>query len=848
MATISVDTYLDGGTARTSGEQWNINTCNLTIRTDTRWHANAPASMTGTIGNIFLSAGGGIKIDGTKVRWLPFNSGGGTVPAIGTTITQPISGGSGYLLGVWSSLTAAPTAVGAAMPSTGWIKFREVNTPGIFQATTLTGIICNATGPDVTGWIEVIFQQSTFLYGSFTGGGANWQGDWFYLDSTTGSTGQTIQIPTNGGGAGTVISAVQIETSPGSSVYEWYLAVPTANWLASTIAVDARAKLFESVGGGLIRFGATSTGTVIGYTPAAGCKVRVPNIFVRYAGSGTGATTILPGTGYSNRPGFASGQAKFICDKVDLTGWNLYAGQPNGLSTFTITNSVYDGNLVGVQFTINIDNIGVGQVVATTLGLQLTNCNGYIRNSKISSRATHTLTSCDSLEITNTKFTCISTTGSTFTLTSCSNSEITNIQTIGHPISLVSCNNVNIHGHDYIHQLLGPTNAAFSPTAAISIDKSSNILHENLTFGNYGAFANCQPYTLIYAFTGNTGNIVVRNAGTMASPLSFGANATFASNGLTNISTSYNTGITMKRMFFTDVLRGAPYSFGTGTSNLIIENNYLPGNTISITSSNKTLVKGLRVSSVQAGTGASYDAPFFDIFTSDTAGRWQFIIGSKPSSSSSYGYSYAFTTAVGTGWEAGTLSYKTIGDWIEIETPYWVLGHTAFANVALSGGSSGTATYAINTGSGYGAYKTLTLANLLTETLNPAGTKMKVKYVATAAGGGSNLIISTVSTLAAQTAALYPLSTSTLAFTGLAVGSEVRCYTGTDPATAVEIGGVESTAGSTFSFTQSSGGTAGYITILAMGYQPVRFNYTYKSTDDSILIQPVVDRNYYNPV
>jgi len=48
MATISVDQYNDDGTtSRTAGEVLTINGATFTQRTDTRWHATAPASMTG---------------------------------------------------------------------------------------------------------------------------------------------------------------------------------------------------------------------------------------------------------------------------------------------------------------------------------------------------------------------------------------------------------------------------------------------------------------------------------------------------------------------------------------------------------------------------------------------------------------------------------------------------------------------------------------------------------------------------------------------------------------------------------------------------------------------------------
>ena len=202
MATITTDQFLDGGTARTAGEVHTFNGGRLTIRTDTRWHANAPASMTGSIGGgsvISATLGGGLILDATKVRWMPYTGGGGTVPAIGTTVTR--GGVTGYLLGVWASLTAAPTAVGAAMPATGFLKFREVS-GGPYAAGALTGITATAAGPDVAGWIEVVAQQAYNLnvprLGEF-----KTRGTWFDLGLTIGAAGLIDQVHTNGGGVGT---------------------------------------------------------------------------------------------------------------------------------------------------------------------------------------------------------------------------------------------------------------------------------------------------------------------------------------------------------------------------------------------------------------------------------------------------------------------------------------------------------------------------------------------------------------------------------------------------------------------------------------------------------------------
>ena len=228
MATITTDTYLDGGTARTAGEAWTINSgAKFTIRTDTRWHANAPASMTGTLGSQTCNEGE-IIYDGRNVRWLAFTSGSGNVPSIGTNITQA-GVTSSYLLGVYSSYTSAPTAVGNSMPTTGYIKFREVD--GTFSTGSLTGIGASATGPDVTGWIEIVADDASTItlprLGKHT-----IRGDWFYLDNTDGNIGQVIQIPTNGGGANTFCPGVWIEnTTPRPATYLW-----SANTITITLA------------------------------------------------------------------------------------------------------------------------------------------------------------------------------------------------------------------------------------------------------------------------------------------------------------------------------------------------------------------------------------------------------------------------------------------------------------------------------------------------------------------------------------------------------------------------------------------------------------------------------------
>lgn len=87
------------------------------------------------------------------------------------------------------------------------------------------------------------------------------------------------------------------------------------------------------------------------------------------------------------------------------------------------------------------------------------------------------------------------------------------------------------------------------------------------------------------------------------------------------------------------------------------------------------------------------------------------------------------------------------------------------------------------------------------------------------------------------------VASANVTLTGLVADSEVRAYLGTNPATATELAGTES-SGTSFNFAQSSGSSAGYIHILHVNYQPIFLPLTYSSVDVSIPIQQQVDRQY----
>jgi hypothetical protein len=369
MATITTDTYLDDGTARTAGEVMTINGGVLTIRTDTRWHAGAPQGMTGTLGSPTISAtlGGGLTVDARNVRWLAYDTGTGNVPAIGTSITQ--GGVSGYLLGVYDTITSAPTAVGAAMPADGFIKFREV-TAGPFTTGALTGIGASATAADVAGWIEVVMDQAATITTSRVGSGFVTRGDWFYLDDTSGSIGQVLQVPTNGGGDGTVAPGVWIETAPASDEYEYWPSLSATGitgqngWLNQAIGeaegqTDSRQNFVKGLTNGQMQIGETYTqaSTYASVSQASTYTTTAQSSTYTWVGNVVKVTFV--------------GHGHFVGEEV-YVDFTSGSGTPDGLYTITAVTGpdTYEFALTGSGTGGNCSVIKVITVSFTAHGLK----------------------------------------------------------------------------------------------------------------------------------------------------------------------------------------------------------------------------------------------------------------------------------------------------------------------------------------------------------------------------------------------------------------------------------------------------------------------------------------------
>jgi hypothetical protein len=215
--TVNYDSALIGGLL--DDEIVFINGGSMTIDADTRWNQQAAV-----FGNITISStlGGVVTIDGTQVWEVPFSASTGNVPtqaALGNNgVTGGTSGATGELTRVWAAGSFTPATAGGAMPAAGFIKLRSKT--GNFQAgETITlpgGATVVAASAGKRSWIHVVGAASRILLMPRLAS-VPVTGDWYALGTTDGTDNQTIQMPVRD-----EFPAVQVETAPGSGVYEWW--------------------------------------------------------------------------------------------------------------------------------------------------------------------------------------------------------------------------------------------------------------------------------------------------------------------------------------------------------------------------------------------------------------------------------------------------------------------------------------------------------------------------------------------------------------------------------------------------------------------------------------------------
>lgn len=337
-------TYFDDASNLGLGNGGSIALSNqavLVVDSDTRWGQNAacPAAVS------IATTGGTYWMDGTRVQWVEFQGGSsGTVPALGTRGTNDVkltnAAGAlvGEFLGVWTNLGTSPLAAGTALPSHGFVKFRNLN-QSLAANTVLyfvaTGGTVTTSGASVPGWIHVVHTQGT--YSTINAPGVlKSTGDWFTLGTINGSYNQTFQFP-----VADQCPAVQVETAAGSNTWEWWtsggphgdpVGDPTFKWgTGSMIAYnDIRGKFFGcSPTGELEFYRRMNADTITRLTVTVATTAALTGTLVAASANAAGGTFTLTATGSLIIDGYTTA----LNDRILLK--NQATGTQNGIYTVT---------------------------------------------------------------------------------------------------------------------------------------------------------------------------------------------------------------------------------------------------------------------------------------------------------------------------------------------------------------------------------------------------------------------------------------------------------------------------------------------------------------------------------
>ena len=800
MATFTITTTqnIDELTAKNGGDLYNINGGVLNIDQHSRFglnNGNAGTTTATSMGNITLSAtlGGIVNFDGRYVRMIPFTGGSGTIPALNSLVTQ--GSASGKLMCVYSSLTAAPLVNGAAMPATGWIQIKQWNSIAYAAgALTLSGITATSSGADVVGFLEIFGDDaSTTTVNRLNQ--FNVYGAWYQLGTTNGSAGQTFQIPNHG----TLrhFAGVFIEQTVGGNDYEFYPNGGTTTTTVSTVATgneEARGKSVWINNAGLVTIGNSGGTGLNGYVPVTGRKVVIPNIHFGTCTAAARNAEVIPSATVATRYDFTTtGGGAINIDKANF-GW--YPSFSQAYSVSMTNSSVIDAILISECATsVTLTKVGVGNKPTTALAtapLTMTLCfaGGTItdcvfqRTVTAANNSTATiLTDLDGFTFTRCRFQYAAlrahTLPTTITATRVNNTTFDTIQITDGQFSIVTCTNVNVTNMKYVNAIVGTTGTVNPCTMVLLTTNTLNVKFDGLTF----PITNNHPYTALYSIgiAGCTSS-KIRNIGTRATPLSLGsANATGLIYTLATGASAKD--LKVQRVYCSNTRTGIMTGDNSSTQILqeSVGGDY--ADAVDVGACLNFTRKGMFGTGALTAQTAVYGTHWRDGFTSTTAGRIAILMNEPTALTASQ-----VTLANGAAFtSAGGLYMPVIGHDVLFETPYFILGHTAFANTALVM-AGGTATnygykYQIdkNDGNGWSAESATLTPTTLGTALNgltgidaSKGFKLRLRITTstTNATAITSVYLTTVSTTTAQDYQ-YPLDTFSINVTGVVAGSRI---------------------------------------------------------------------------
>jgi hypothetical protein len=721
MANVTLTTALNhddaGALGLANGDDYIINGGALTINSDVRWGQNAafPGNLTGS-----ATLGGSITLDATETWWMAYDGPTGNVPALGTQGVQNCTGGTsgatGEFLGIFTGLGVAPTAAAAAIPATGFIKFRsKVGTFQDNETVTLPGgatIVVNSTTGGQRGWIHVVGEEaSTITVPRLVSFDAI--GDWFELGTTNGADDQTFQFPVTD-----ACPAIQIETASGSGVYEWYLNAGN-KWGTATqlISTDVRGKYFGMVNStGVITIARRSSNSC-GYKPVTGCKVRIPNIIISSSTTAAPTTNSISNT-VATRWDFTTTAAGDI-DIRNVCG-NWYMSLTSAFSV-NIEDSCYleTALISNTASTTVLDNVACGLNAAQasdilTLsnlfsGISITDYNGARQSHTGSTTSSMTLADCQGITLTRVKVnehgaaaavargaTVLG--GGAIRMDRCGTITMTDCELIGSQLYMATCTDVTITNQKHADIHVGnttSTNPAYGMRFSLNCD---NVVVDG--YSAFGSLSNVPAYSGNFLIE-NCSNVEIKNIGTAAAP--------YDNNNLggTVITSTVSTDIIAKRVY-TQNNRSALYSFANTVQGITLDNVWGDAGDSQAIAGLNVNPRGQRFTNSVTGQSSVYGRHWEDAFTSTTAGRIVIAMNEPLAATADQVTIVAGTPAFTS---SGNIVMPTLNDEVIWEMPSFVIGHTAFASAVPTVTGTNTTNfllqYAIDTGSGYSAFKNL---------------------------------------------------------------------------------------------------------------------------------------------
>lgn len=838
--TLSANTFFDNTVSRTGWDTFSLAWFDLTFRTDTRVCNWAPAWWVGSIATMTWSSTvwWNVIIDWTSVRWMKFNSWTGNVPVIWTSITQSWVTSS-YLLWVWSSLNSLPVSPGSAMPTTWWLKFREVSWS--FTTWSLTWIWASAEESDRVWWIEIVCDQWA-LHGFPWLSKLTINGSYFNLWTTTWAE-QTVQIPSNSTDA--YVPWVEIETDI-AWVYELYPSIPSTHFNATNLPNDIRGKfvMFNSSGQVVIWSG------WVWYIPPSWRNIRVPNVFLRQCTSATRWTNAFPSATFNTRPRFSYVQWWVFDASYCLSDWNFSIASANQIS---LKNSiVFDS----VQYTSTPN--------AYVLKDWWNGCSWFNVSSVIFNLCQWgwVYENWKAVKLDNTNFVpVVQVLSSWWNFTNCTSIQVAfNRASISwnhwywfstlEPIVMESCKQINcflswniswgiIRNHDHTDRLVGTTLTS-EEWNAISLSWTLWCLVEWYSVWFNWLISNVhQRWSIIY-YTGSS-NVTVRNIWTRTSPVNAGTvnpmNYLIRSNW-------WSKNMTFKRIYASPIANRM--CIDSPNDQKVIMENCFWWYTWTYWNVSKNW-EYRSISWVSSTWNSSvYWVHFIDTFTSDTTGEITLNYNQPTAETSSY---YTVVSGSPKFTQAWSISMRNVWDEVIFEDNVFRLWHTWMRNVTPLIWWSVTLTnfefrYQIDTWSWWNwTWKDITAVNLITETIDYTvwvKFKFKIKTLIANNQAPTSIKVYTTTTPTAQGWWLYPLTTATYTIKWLIAWSQVCAFTGTPWDSSFQIASNDATWTS-YTFTHSVGWTAWYFTVIKQWYKSILIELTYPETNSEILLQPIAD-------